>query len=412
LKIEFYEKARDREHCLRIWEECGWIDSLDGHNALFAESHFEAGRALVARPNGEAECLVLAATGSLRYLEEDVPFSGVTGVTTSRVARRQRLASRLTSRLIAEEADAGAAVSGLGMFEQGYYNRFGFGSGPYDIEHHFDPALLKVEIPERVPLRLTRDDYARMHANRSIRKRAHGGVAFDNEMVTRGDVNEGDHGFGLGFSDDGGETLTHHLWCRYSDAEYGPYKVAWLAYRTQEELLELLGLLRGLGDQVRSFSVLEPVGVQLQDLLNRPIHHRQLTHRARFAVTSGALAWWQIRICDLERCLRATHLDATPIQFNLSLSDPISIFLEERKGWRGIGGEYVVTVGPESEAKPGSDSGLPTLKASINAFSRMWLGVRPASVLAVSDELEADASLLHDLDRVFRLPSPRLDWEF
>jgi hypothetical protein len=36
--------------------------------------------------------------------------------------------------------------------------------------------------------------------------------------------------------------------------------------------------------------------------------------------------------------------------------------------------------------------------------------VRPASSLAVTDELEAAEELLRRLDRVLALPSPDLDW--
>jgi len=411
MEFEPYDKARDREHCLRIWEEVGWIDSVNEPHSIRAESIFEAGRCLVARVNGEAECLVAAAPGTMRYLDADLPFSGVTAVTTSRIARRQGLASRLTARLIAEEVEAGAAVSGLGMFEQGYYNRLGFGTGPYEIQHRFDPGLLTVEIPRRAPRRLTREDYAPMHANRRVRARAHGAVSLDSALLTRGDFHESEKGFGLGFMDKT-DALTHHFWCDVQDAEYGPYSVRWLCYRNGKELLELLGLLRGLAEQVRSVTMFEPPGVQLQDLLRRPIHHRGITHRSRYEITSGALAWWQLRICDLPACMQQTWLDASPVQFNLTLTDPISKYLKERDGWRGIAGDYIVTLGPESEARPGAAPGLPTLRASVNAFSRMWLGVRPATGLAATDHLMAEASLLAELDRVFRLPMPVRDWEF
>jgi hypothetical protein len=42
----------------------------------------------------------------------------------------------------------------------------------------------------------------------------------------------------------------------------------------------------------------------------------------------------------------------------------------------------------------------------------MWLGVRPASGLAVTDELAGPPALLEQLDDVLLLPTPRPDWEF
>ena len=56
---------------------------------------------------------------------------------------------------------------------------------------------------------------------------------------------------------------------------------------------------------------------------------------------------------------------------NLELSDPIEGYLDENASWRGVGGEYVVSLGPESSAKAGADVRLPTLSASVGAFTRM-----------------------------------------
>ncbi|MCD4827982.1 MAG: hypothetical protein K8R90_00945 [Candidatus Cloacimonetes bacterium] len=40
----------------------------------------------------------------------------------------------------------------------------------------------------------------------------------------------------------------------------------------------------------------------------------------------------------------------------------------------------------------------------------MGLGVRPATGLAITDELEAPRELLAALDQLLRLPQPHLDW--
>ena len=72
----------------------------------------------------------------------------------------------------------------------------------------------------------------------------------------------------------------------------------------------------------------------------------------------------------------------------------------------------MVALGPESSAEPGTDGTLPTLTASVGAFTRMWLGVLPATGLAVTDELEGPQELLEELDWALRLPQPRYDWGF
>ena len=80
------------------------------------------------------------------YLEEDLRLSVVTGVTTSRVVRKQGLAGRLTAEVIAAAVEEGAQVSALSMFEQGFYDRLGFGTGGYEHMIRFDPADLNIDL--------------------------------------------------------------------------------------------------------------------------------------------------------------------------------------------------------------------------------------------------------------------------
>ena len=108
-----------------------------------------------------------------------------------------------------------------------------------------------------------------------------------------------------------------------------------------------------------------------------------------------------------------TRLDGPTARFNLVLKDPIEKYLDADAPWRGLSGEYVITLGPESSAEPGADPALPTLTASVGAFTRMWLGVRPATGLAVTDDLDGPPELLSALDRTLRLPVPGLcGWEY
>ncbi|MEE2992431.1 MAG: hypothetical protein VX603_04565 [Gemmatimonadota bacterium] len=40
----------------------------------------------------------------------------------------------------------GAEICVLSMFEQGFYDRLGFGTGPYEHKVRFDPAELMIDV--------------------------------------------------------------------------------------------------------------------------------------------------------------------------------------------------------------------------------------------------------------------------
>ena len=405
-----YDASKDKEAVARIWREVGWLEKKEYEAAMAAV--LEGGHTLVAEVNGAAECMVNTCPGTLRHLEDDVPSSIVAGVTTSRIARKQGLAGRLTARTLAEDAEDGLKIAFLGIFEQGFYNQLGFGNGAYEHLYTFDPADLKIDGKPRVPLRLTVDDWEAMHRSRMVRLRRHGSCSLLPSQMTRAEMISGENGFGLGYRDKASSELTHHLWAKTKAVEHGPYTVSWLAYRTKEQLFELLGLLKNLGDQVNSIELCEPPGVQMQDLLEHPFRSRRITESSKHENTIFAAAYWQARILDLPGCLEQTHLAGNAVHFNLVLTDPIERFLDDDSNWRGVAGEYVIQLGEESSAKPGRDESLPTLNASVNAFTRLWLGVRAASVLSWSDDLSGPQELLTQLDRVLCLPSPQVDWDF
>ncbi len=407
--IREYDPARDFEAVKRIWSEVGWFRGEkreeEGLQALLAVA-----RSWVGELAGSVESHVATLTGTILYLDRDLPFSGIAGVTTSRIARHRGLTARLVAHAIARAAEDGAAVCGLGMFDQGYYERFGFGTGSYEHSFTFDPAALRVPAPPRVPLRLGPDDWERIHENRLARLRRHGGCNITPPGFTRGEMVWGKNGFGLGYADESG-ALTHHLWMSTESPESGPYAVQWMAYRSGEELRELLALIKTLSDQIPAVRMVEPPGVQLQDFIDRPFRLRQLTRGGRFEARANATAYWQVRILDLDACIGAVRIPKK-IEFNLELSDPITDYLPPDAPWRGIGGKYVVHLGPESTVHPGQAPGLPVLQASVGAFTRGWFGVLPASGLAVSDEFAGPEELIKGLDRVLRLPVPHPDWDF
>jgi hypothetical protein len=404
-----YDPGRDREAARRIWLEVGWLEEKDKDKPL--DSFIECGRALVAEVHNEAECLVLTAPGAIRYLEEDLPLSCVTGVTTSRVARKMGLASRLTAKAVAADAAEGALVSALGMFEQGYYNRIGFGTGGYEHWVSFNPAHLHAHRKARVPRRITAQDGEAAHTARLARLRGHGGCNVLPVAITNAEMQWSERSFGLGYFDGPGGELTHYLWGSI-EGEHGPGRIDWIVYRTADQFLELMAVLASLGDQVNLVRMREPQGIQMQDMIRQPFMGERVTEKTKYETGTRAHAYWQARICDLRGCLERTHLPGETVRFNLNLSDSIEAHLEDSAPWRGVGGEYVVTLGPDSSAKRGYDAALPTLTASVDAFTRMWLGVRPASGLAVTDELSGPPELLSALDRLLRLPDPKPDWDF
>lgn len=410
MQFRDYNPEIDKESAHRIWHEINWSDNSDDDKAAM-DIFLSGGRTLVAELNGAAECLVAAMPGAIRYLDEDLALSAVTAVTTSRIARKQGLAKRLTAQIIAAEAADGALVSALGIFEQGFYDQLGFGTGGYEHWIGFDPAQLRPGTKARIPRRLGKDDWAIMHQAMLSRQRVHGGINLTPEQFTHGEVGWSKNGFGLGYEDGRNGELTHFFWCR-AKGEHGPYTVLMMAYQNWAQFLELMALLQTFGDQIRLVRMREPGQIQMQDLLRQPFRHRQLTEKSGYESTNRATAYWQARICDLSGCLEKTHLVGTAVRFNLTLHDPITEHLAENATWRGIGGEYVITLGAESGAKKGKETGLPTLTASVGAFTRMWLGVRPASGLAVTDQLAGPSELIAALDRALRLPEPKPDWDF
>lgn len=410
MEFRYYDAERDREAAHRIWREAGWLEEKDDEKAM--DLIIGACRSLVADLNGEAESFAATCDGMLKYQDEDLPLSCITGVATSHVARQMGFASQLTAAAMAADVADGALVAALGMFDQGYYNRLGFGAYGYDHTVSFDPTLLKVSRRPRPPRRLTPDDAGLVHASRLARSRTHGACNLLPPEATEAEMIWGKKQFGLGYCDGPDGELTHHVWGELKGGEYGPFQVKWLTYRNMEQFLELMALLKNLGEQIRLVRLCEPAGIQLQDLIHRPIRHRDTTRGSKYESTISAGAWYQARICDLAGCLEHTHLRGDTCRFNLELSDPIEEMLPEDAPWHGIAGEYIITLGPSSGAEQNRDPALPSLKASVGAFTRLWLGIRPATGLGVTDDLAGPVPLFEKLDAILRLPDPRLDWDF
>ena len=409
MEIVTYQPKQDEKAVMRIFKEVGWIDTKEQEQG--ARIYFNGQRALVAKINGEAECFAGTMPGVIKYLDEDLTFCAVTGVVTSRIARKQGLAARLTAQVIARAVDEGSLVAGLGIFEQGYYTRLGFGSGVYENWINFDPANLVVDCPVRTPRRLTADNYQEIQQALEKRRRGHGSISITQINSIQAELRWIKDGFGLGYFDGKNGELTHFIWCK-ADGEIGPYEVVIYAFREADQFLELMALIKSFGDQIRMVRMREPAGIQVQDLIKQPFRWRQLTQKNKFENINRATAYYQIRICNLMGCLRKTHLPFGEAQFNLQLKDPISGYLDDSVSWQGIGGEYQINLGQNSAARPGHDPDLPTMEASVGAFSRLWMGVRPASGLAITEEIKAPEDLLKRLDSILCLPEPKPEWDF
>ncbi len=410
-EIRAYDEAIDLDAVARMWLECGWIEGLDEKEALgllIAPGHTEVGVL-----DGEAECMVQWVPSTIRYESTDLSLNAITAVTTSHVGRKQGLASEMTARSLAQSAEAGCAVAALGIFEQGFYDKLGLATAAYDHLVTFDPDTLRVDhVPYRPPVRIRLEDWADLHDAMTNRLCVHGSVCVGGPDLFEGEVVRRRRLHALGYRDEGGH-LTHFALGTLK-GEYGPWRISLMAYQTTDQLLELLRMIRELGDQLRSVMMYEPPHAQLQNLVRNPIRERDRSLGSEHESGNRALAWWQLRILDVAACVAARRWVGEPLSFNLTLTDPAERWLADAD-WSGVAGDYTVTIGSESTAVPGHGPGLPLLRASVASFTRLWFGVARASTLVVSDGpdgLEAPPDLVARLDDAFLLPTPVPGWPF
>lgn len=402
-------ESKDLDQSLRIFREIGWMDGKDSDRDVF-EAYINGGQSFVAELGGEVEVFVVTRTGSCKYLDTDIPLSAVTGVATSRVARQQGLASRVTAKAIAESATSGAALSMLGMFDQGYYEKFGYGTTTYYRISTFDPKHLRVPRLTRSPKRLSKDDAKAMHDCRCRRKRYHGGCNLDGVGETKATTIWQDKGFGLGFENNEG-LLTHFMWIK-PKGEHGPYNVWFTGWETNEQFVELLSVLNSLSDQVHGVRMADPPRFQLQDFLDRPLATFRERKGGDFDSDVASQIWMQSRILDLPACIRSMKFLGKPVSFNVKLIDPIEKYLTEEFSWGGIGGDWTIHIGGDSSAARGTDASLPTASCTVNDLSRIWFGSSTAESVSVTGDFKADLALISDIDRIVRLPAPIVDWDF
>jgi hypothetical protein len=387
-----------------VWRELEWI--RDGaRDRLAIESLAGAGHNLVVDIDG-IQAHATSHRAIFRHTRTDLDSCLVAGVLVGRTARRQGWARKLTAELVSTGAQKGAAVSMLGVFDQGFYERLGFGMGPAVHFSRFDPRAIKVDVPDRTPVRLTPDDNERILANRLRGPVGHGAFRDPNPGVQLAEMSWGERdSFGLGYEDAHG-ALTHHVWFK-SEGEDGPWRIKWLAWETPQQLRELMGLLKSQADQIFTMSLYEPAGLFVQDWLARPGRQVGVRKQGSHRLGCEAEAWWAVRIVDMPVCIAAVQA-FLPLSLVVEIDDPMAA---ESAAWNGVGGPWTLHLDRTSSATRGSTERLPVLRAGVAAFSQLWMGSRTARALSCLGLLDGPPELIDALDDALRLPLPDADWE-
>ncbi len=357
--------------------------------------------------------LGLAHSGTFRHAahSQDIPFCAISAVTVALHGRKLGFAGTLTAELLARGAERGEAFAGLGMFEQGFYDRLGFANYPYTRIAEFRPSELMLSgFFSSDPVRLGKESWQDIHQSRINRLRYHGSVNLP-PVITRADMEINKKTFAIGFRNKNGE-MTHHYVVRSVKGEHGPMSVIWMAFQTPGQFKDILLSIKSFGDQIDIVSLQEPPGIQFQSLLRKPIStNRQSTGSAGHKVGIRTGSWSQGRILDLRKCIDGMNCVGKECSFNLILTDPVEKYLDSSFEWKGCGGEYTIRFSSESNAELGITEGLPVMKCSVNTFSKLWTGTAKPSMLPYTDKITAPSSLLEELDKTLNLPEPSFDWD-
>ena len=410
LHVVVYDEALHKAGAQLVWHDCGWSDKVDACESL--DTFFDLGPTWVGIRDEAVQSVVHTAAATLRYQQSDIRLQAVTGVTTSLQARRGGVAAKTLAHAMAAGAANGAVVSALGIFDQGFYDRLGYGSLDIMRLIRFDPKDIRVDATARPPLRFTEKDVDEIHAARSRRWLRHGGIHFDSAKRTLADMQECTNGIGFGYRDYPDGSVSHMIWFSRKDAENGPFRVIFTVWDTREQLRELMAFLHSLADQVHLVVMEEPPGIALQDFIHRPLRSRAITQKSKYETGITAMTYQQARIVNLQAAIETLSVHGPSIDFNLIIKDPVTRFLPQDAPWFGCGGNYTIHFGETSTLKVGHTDGLETLSADIGAFSRLWLGSRTATALAVTSDFDGPDSLLSALDACICLQIPRFDWNF
>lgn len=409
--IRRYVPNKDYIAVHRLLKEVGWVDADSSSYEI--DKFFSMGLTLVGEVNGSLECITASALGDMAYLDSKLALEAVTAVVTGMPARRKGLAQTMTAQLMMQNASNGVQVSALGVFDLGFYDRLGYATAPYQHRLVCDLSDLRAG-PARTPVRLNYANADAIHSALLARKRGHGGCNIHSNAMTAGEFALTPRMFGFGYRDSQTNKLSHFLLAE-KEGENGPMWINWLVWDNDDQLRELLGFVASLGDQIWVGIVPQPRGVNIQDLLKRPLKMRPITtSKTTHPQASGIQAYssWQFRIMDMQSCVAQTKIHRGEVKFNLQVADPLTKYATDTINWQPQNGEWSITFGSKSQAQRGFTTGLPTLKASIGAFSRLWGGGASAHGLAITDALVAPTELLDELDATMDLPPIYREWPF
>jgi len=319
------------------------------------------------------------------------------------------LAGRTTAHSLDQAYQKGAVVATLGAFDQGYYEKLGFGNFSSDSFITFDPQNLKVNGNCRPPIRFSLEDGERLHEARLRRFKLHGTCDLHPPATTQFELKYHKDGICLGYESEG--EISHFLFGTIK-GEHGPLRIEMFVYQDNEQLLELLNVIKTLSDQMRIVEMASPLGIEMQEFLNYPMRLREVTEGSKWENNTVAYSFFQARILRLEEAIQAMSLEREDLSFNLTLDDPIKRYLSIEHEFSGCEGDYTLHLGAESRIKKGHEEGLQLLSASINTFTRLWSGARSATSLVATDGMEAEPELISHLDKLIRFRELKTDWDF
>ena len=165
--VAVYDEDLHRAGAQLVWHDCGWSDKVDECELL--DTFFKLGPSWVGIRDETVQSIVHTAAATIRYQETDIPLQAVTGVTTALQARRGGLAAKTLGHAMAAGVANGAIVSALGIFDQGYYDRLGYGSLDIMRFIRFDPKDIRGAAIHRSPHRFSESDIEDIHNARSRR---------------------------------------------------------------------------------------------------------------------------------------------------------------------------------------------------------------------------------------------------
>ena len=182
-QIRPFDITKDLQAARQIWRECGWFENDD--DDIYLEDFYAHGNGHVAALDDQAECIAHCIPGTIQHQHVPLKMASISSVVTGAIARRRGLAKVVTAQTLATAATEGYDVAVLGMFEQGFYDQLGFGSGTYEQVIALDPSDLISSSTHRIPRRLNKSDWRHVYSALRNRWLNHGACVLDAPKLSR-----------------------------------------------------------------------------------------------------------------------------------------------------------------------------------------------------------------------------------